>query len=185
VSSSGITVRDIEGLDPVAASLSTSSMAQQDGAQPQNARRDTRNILMKLGLEPDWLSQTPQSLREQLYDYLMTKANVTLTFYRDDQAFATTEAQVEDFQAPLFSSDPEADVSVICYDPDFYGFIQEVDSNTRSDQIPEIITYDGSSPAGIIFSMQVDRPMSEVTLYNRTPVIIWWSTPIRANLQLR
>jgi len=170
VSSNGITVRDIEGLDPVAATLSTSSIAQRDGAEPQNAHRDPRNILMKLGLEPDWASQSVSSLRNQLYDYLMTKANVNLGFYMDSNLFATSTGQVESFDAPLFTQDPEADISILCYDPDFYGFPVEIDGATRTDQVPTVIDYPGTSDAGVIFSILLSGMyMNEVSIYNTTP----------------
>lgn len=171
VSSSGITVRDIEGLDPVAATLATSSLAQLDGAQAQNARRDTRNILIKLGLEPDWASQSVGSLRSQLYDYLMTKANVNLGFYMDTELFATSAGQVESFDCPLFVQDPEADISIICYDPDFFGFPVEIDGATRTDQVPTVIDYPGTSDAGVIFTILLanGQSMNEVSIYNTTP----------------
>lgn len=170
VAASGITVREITGLDPVAASLSTSSIAQRDGAQPQNSRRDVRNIVMKLGLEPDWATQTVQSLRFQLYDYFMTKANVRLGFYIDDNLFVTTYGQVEDFNAPQFTQDPEADISVICYDPDFYAVAPvEQPGTTRTDSVPTVISYPGTSDAGVIFNLLVDRNLSEVSIFNRTP----------------
>lgn len=170
VSSSGITVRDIEGLDPVAATLSSTSMAQLDGAQPQHSRRDTRNIVMKLGLEPDWASQSVGMLRAQLYDYLMTKANVNLGFYIDSNLFATSAGQVESFDSPLFSQDPEADISIVCADPDFYGFPVEIDGATRTDQVPTTIDYPGTSDAGVIFSILLSGMyMDEISIYNTTP----------------
>src|SRR5450756_1275481 len=69
--SAGYVVRDVEGLSPVKATLTSSSMAQEDGAQPQNATRTTRNILLKIGLEPDYVTNDVQSLRSDLYDYFM------------------------------------------------------------------------------------------------------------------
>lgn len=170
VSSGGITVRDIEGLDPVAATLSTSSKAQQDGADPQNARRDTRNIVLTLGLEPDWVSQSVASLRSQLYQYLMTKANVNLGFYVDSNLFATSAGQVESFDAPLFTQDPQAVASVICYDPDFIGLPIALTGATRMDQVPTVIDYPGTSPAGLIFSILLaGQYMTDLSIYNTTP----------------
>lgn len=182
VGSSGITVRDIEGLDPVAATLSTSSKAQQDGADPQNSRRDTRNIVMTLGMEPDWASQSVASLRSMLYDYLMTKANVNLGFYVDSDLFATSAGQVESFDAPLFTQDPQAVASVICYDPDFYGFPVEIDGATRTDQVPTSIDYPGTSEAGVIFSILLaGQYMTDVSIYNTTPSNVVQKMTIEGN----
>lgn len=119
--SSGYLVKEIDGLDPVDASLTSTVMAQVDGAQPQNASRSTRNITMKLGFEPDYVNTTVQLLRKALYGYLMPKDMVQLSFYDDGVLYAYTTGQVESFQAPFFASDPEVDISIICYDPDFYS----------------------------------------------------------------
>jgi hypothetical protein len=149
-------------LGPVAAALTTSSLAQVDGAQPQNARRDIRNITMKLGLQPDYVTSTVQSLRSTLYDYLLTKANVGLGFYIDDVLTYVTSGQVETFDNPLFSDDPEADISIICYDPDLYGpNAQTLSTNTRSDTNANLVDYGGTSEAGLIFSLNVNRVVTD------------------------
>jgi len=169
-SSAGYIVRDIEGLDPVKAVLTSSSMAQVDGAQAQNARRDIRNITMKLGFDPDFVTNTVQSLRSALYDYLMPKDNILLGFYIDGQIYAVTEGQVEDFNNSMFSADPEVDISILCYDPDFYGPAEEtLTSATVSDTNTNTITYEGSSETGVIFTLNVNGLVSTFSLYNTTP----------------
>jgi hypothetical protein len=168
--SGGYSVRDIEGLDPVNAALTSSSVAQVDGAQFQNARRDVRNITMKLGLEPDYAVTTVQSLRSGLYDFLMPKSNVQLGFYLDNVLYAITSGQVESFQNVLFSADPEVDVSIICYDPDLYGPTAAVlSNNTRTDTNSNVVNYPGSSDAGVIFVLNVNRVLTDFWIINTTP----------------
>ena len=169
-SSNGYVVKDIEGLDPVTATLTTSSLAQVDGVQFQNAQRTSRNITMKLGLQPDYVSTTVDSLRTALYDYLMPKANILLGFYKDGVLFATTAGQVESFENSMYSSDPEVDISVICYDPDFYAPAPVVtDIDTVMDTTATLINYAGTSDAGIIFTINVNRDMGSFSLYNVAP----------------
>ena len=168
--SSGYSVREVDGLGPVAATLTSSSIAQVDGAQPQNSRRDVRNITMKLGLEPDYVNTTVQSLRSALYDYLITGAIVGLNFYIDDVLTFVTSGQVETFDCPLFVNDPEADISIICYDPDLYGPAPVVLSNsTRSDTNTNLVTYPGTSEAGVIFTLNVDRVLTDFWITNARP----------------
>lgn len=168
--SGGYSVRDIQGLDPVQAAISTSSQAQVDGAQFQNAQRGIRNITMKLGLEPDYLLTTVDSLRARLYDYFMTKSNLSLTFWKDGSVFAVCSGQVETFDCPMFVQDVEADISIICFDPDFYAITPTViSSGTVSDTTVNAIQYDGTSDAGLVFSLAVNRIMSSFTLYNTQP----------------
>lgn len=169
-SSSGYAVKEIDGLDPVNATLTTSSLAQVDGAQPQNASRGTRNITMKLGLEPDFLSTTVDSLRFGLYDYLMPKSNIAMKFYKDGVYFASASGQVESFENSMFSADPEVDISIICYDPDFYAPVAvELDSDTVSTTDTTTISYPGTSDTGVIFTLSIDRDLDDLTLYNTAP----------------
>ena len=164
-------VRDIEGLDPVAATLTSSSFAQVDGAQPQYARRDIRNITMKLGLNPDYSMNTVQSLRLSLYDYLLPKANVALGFYLDGVLYAITSGQVETCDSPMFTQDPEMDVSIVCYDPDFYAPSGlTLSTHTQSDYTTtSLIQYEGTSEAGFEFVLSVDRSFTNLTIANTTP----------------
>ena len=166
----GYSVREIDGLGPVAATLTSSSIAQVDGAQAQNARRDIRNITMKLGLEPDYVTTTVQSLRSSLYDYLLPKALVGLNFYIDDVLTFVTSGQVETFDNPLFVSDPEADISIVCYDPDLYAPAPVVlSANTRSDTNTNLVTYDGTSEVGVIFTLILNRTLSDFWITNARP----------------
>lgn len=145
-------------------------MAQVDGALPQNARRDIRNILIKLGLEPDYSSSTVQSLRSSLYDYFLPKANVQIGVYLDDVLFVVTQGQVENFQNPMFTDDPEADISIVCYDPDLYAPTSSVlSANTTSGTDFQTITYPGTTDTGVVFALNVNRIMSSFALYNTTP----------------
>jgi hypothetical protein len=170
-SSAGYVVEDIEGLDPVTATLTTSSLAQVDGATPQNAQRTTRNITMTLGLQPDFVTNSVQSLRSALYDYLITKANVKMGFYLDGSLFAITSGQVEDFQNTIFSADPAVDISIICYDPDFYAPSQTSQSgDTVSDTTTMDVVYPGTTETGVIFTLNVNATITGgLTVYNTAP----------------
>jgi hypothetical protein len=157
-------------LGPVAASLTSSSLAQVDGAQAQNARRDIRNITMKIGFEPDYVITTVQSLRSALYDYLLPKALVGLNFYIDDVLTLVTSGQVETFDNPLFTDTPEADISIVCYDPDLYGPAPVVLSDdTRSDTNTNLVNYPGTSEAGLIFTLNVDRALTDFWITLQRP----------------
>jgi Siphovirus-type tail component, C-terminal domain len=169
-SSGGYEVKDIEGLDPVNATLTTTSLAQVDGAQAQSSRRSTRNITMKLGFVPDYKTTTVQSLRSALYDYLFPQANIVIGVYLDGILFAKTSGQVESFDNVLFSSDPEVAISIICYDPDLYSpSLSSIDGNTSSSTSTNEVPYDGTSKAGVIFTLSVNRALTSFTLYNTTP----------------
>lgn len=170
-SSAGYVVEDIEGLAPVNAALTTSALAQVDGATPQNAQRGTRNITMTLGFAPDYITNTVQSLKTALYDYLLPKANVKMGLYMDGSLFAVAAGQVESFENTLFSADPAVDISIICYDPDFYApSVVSASLDTVSDTTITEISYAGSTEAGVIFTLSIDRDdLTSFTLYNTAP----------------
>jgi hypothetical protein len=170
--SNGYTIREITGLDPVPATLTSSSMAQRDGAQFQNARRELRNIVIKLGLDPNYTEQTVASLRSNLYNYFMPKENVSLGFYIDEGLTYFINGQVEDFNNAMFSADPEVDISILCYDPDFYSPAPVVVSiDTVNGTIETPITYGGTSDVGLIFSMTLTHDLDDgVAIYNTPPL---------------
>lgn len=169
-SSGGYIVKDIQGLDPVKATLTSSSLAQMDGAQLHNARREPRNIIIKLGLAPDYISNDVASLRSDLYNYFMPKSVVTFGLYRDDVLWGTTDAVVETMDNNMFSSDPEVDISLICYDPDFYSpSLTHSPGTTVNGLTTRAITYGGTSDAGVIFGFTFPAAASEVRLYNTKP----------------
>lgn len=168
--SGGYVVKDITGLDPVKASISSSAFAQLDGATFQGSRRDTRNILMKLGIEPDYSTQTVAELRAALYAFFMPKTNLRIHFYNDGLYFAGATGQVESCEAPPFTKDPEVNVSVICFDPNLVGAdLITVAGNTVATATEQTINYPGTVETGYVFTLNVNRSIAGFTIYNRRP----------------
>ena len=168
--SGGYAVIDMQGLDPVKATQVATTLAQVDGAQYQSSRVDPRNITFKLGFVPNYATQTVASLRTALYDYLMPKSVVTLKFYVDGSLFATTVGVVESCDTPMFSQNPEVDVSIMCYDPGFYAPSTTVFNGTSvTGGTTSTITYAGTYDTGIIFSLTQDALSNAVSVYNTLP----------------
>lgn len=172
-SSAGYTIKSIDGLDPVKATITSSSFAQLDGSQQQSARRENRNIIVSIGMEPYSGGSTVRALRTALYAYFMPKAFLIFKFYEDDVLTATIEGQVESCEAPLFSKDPELKVSVICFDPAFQAPTPTVvNGNTVSTSTEQMIDYPGTIEVGYDFQLNINRTIaagSGFTIYNRRP----------------
>lgn len=178
-SSTGFVVRSIEGLGPVKATLVSTSFANGDGEQYHSARREVRDINIQLGLEPDWAVNDIQDLRDQLYDYFMPKTEVILGFHMDKRVSESTivqrrdvqiSARIEDFSSVLFTSDPVVDISMRCFDPDFYDPIPVVvDGLTVSDLTETILTYTGTVETGLEFTLSPNQSASEFAIYLRAP----------------
>lgn len=167
-SSDGYLIKEIEGLDPVRATISSSPFGQLDGSQYHASRRENRNIVMKLGLEPDFATETVQELRARLYAFLMPKSFVTLRFFLDDLYFAEITGRVETLEAPLFTKEPEATTSILCFDPDFTttGGVQYT-GFTVTDATEQLIAYPGTTDTGFILKLLIDRDLSAFTIFNR------------------
>lgn len=168
--STGLIVEDIDGLDPVKATIVSTSFAQLDGVQYHSSRREARNIKFKLGLEPDYILSSVLDLRKRLYKFFMPKSNTNLRFYMSDGLTVDISGRVESFETPLFAKEPTVDISVLCFDPDFYNPIPVVLSGLSTSALPEtLVYYDGTIETGIKFVLRVNRALSAFTFYHRLP----------------
>jgi Phage tail protein len=167
----GYTVLDIEGTDPVKAVIVTSSFANVDGEQFESSRREARDVVLKLGLEPGGENGTGRQLRNNLYKYLMPQMSVTLRFYDDEMEaeFVDIQGVVETFDCPLYVQEIEATINIRCLQSDFY----EIDSTiveglTTNDVVETIIDYNGTIETGILFNITMDRAVPEFMIYHRS-----------------
>ena len=167
---SGLIVQQIDGLDPVKATLVSSGFAQKDGELYQSSRREKRNIRIQLGLYPDPLSDTVRSLRDRLYRFFMSKSEVSLRFIHDEEEDVDIVGRVESCETALFSAEPAVDISIICFDPDFFDPDPVVlTGNSVGSGTEMLVEYAGTVDTGIEFTLNVNRTLSDFTLYHRTP----------------
>jgi hypothetical protein len=192
--SAGFVVRNIDGLGPVKATLVSSSFANMDGGQYHSARREPRNIVLTLGLEPDYAFQGVQALRDQLYQFFMPKSKATLDFHMFDKFTQNIETQtkdliiearIEDFDSALFTKDPTAVISMMCYDPDFVDpRLIEFNGPVGTSLVEQDLYYEGTVETGVLFNISPNEDLSDFTIYHRPPdgtlVTIDFSYPILA-----
>jgi hypothetical protein len=167
----GYVVKDIQGLDPVKANLVSASFANMEGEQYHASRREKRNLVFTLGLEPDPVFGTARTLRKKLYDHLMPKSNVLIRFHDDDLGVVEIWGRVETLECPLFVQEPEATISILCFNPDFYE-PEVIVFNGLSTQgsVEAVINYTGTIETGIKFSLTADRLIdSGLVIYHRAP----------------
>jgi hypothetical protein len=167
--SAGLILEQIEGLDPVKATLVSSSFARLDGEQYHSSRRETRNLKFRLGLEPDYIVDSVQDLRQRLYTFFMPKSEVILTFRDSNNSSVVIRGRVETFETPFFTKEPAVDISIICFDPDFIDNTQILlSSGTVATEVETLIDYEGSVDSGLVFILNADRAISEFTIYQRS-----------------
>lgn len=166
--SGGYSIKDITGLDPVKATIVSSSFAGIDGVQYQSSRRDARNIVLKIGYFPDWVGSTPKMLRDKLYKWCMPKRPITIKFFEDDGLVVEIMGRVESNASPRFTSDPDATVSVVCFLPDFVGMTNELFSGSSvADTVESTLNYIGTTETGFLFTLYPNRSISGFSLYQR------------------
>lgn len=168
--SEGTILTEIEGLDPVKASIVSSKLAGVDGSQYRNSVRDERNIVLKFELVSDYVDNPVFAVRRRLYRFFMPKSYVTLWFYDDAGIEATISGRVESCEAPMFSQEPALNASILCFNPDFVDTsFETVSGSTVYSSLESTIDYEGTVPAGIEFTLFADRDISAFTIYNRPP----------------
>lgn len=181
--SNGFAVENIQGLDPGKATITSSPYAKKSGGRFQSSRRETRNILLLIGLEPDYVNHTVRDLRTQLYSYLMPENQIFLRFYDSDGLTVNIEGRVESFEIALFSQTPAVYVSILCFDPDFTALDSILISrNTVASSTEFLVEYDGTAETGINFVLNVDRSLTEFTIYHRGPDNVTTSLDVAATM---
>ena len=171
--SNGHVVRDIRGLDPVKSTIVTSSFATMEGQQKQASSRESRNIVFELGYAPNFsINETVRDLRSRLYRYFTSGTDVELTFYMTDGLTVKTTGTVESCEAPLFVREPQTDVSIICYDPDFIdvNLVEMHTQFTTTDVFGSPIVIDGTSKTGLdSLRFTANQSLDGFTVYHTTP----------------
>lgn len=151
-----VQIRNIDGLGPVKADISTTPSGTSRGETYQGSSTGKRNIVLTLGLNPDWAVQTVSSLRRLLYAYFMPQQWCKLRFFSDEMPTTDIEGYVESFEPNMFSQDPEIQISIINPKPDFIEidatiFRGAVDDGSNQ----QVVNYDGSVTSGL--ELRVDR----------------------------
>ena len=168
--SGGYTVKDIDGINPVKATIVSSKFAQLPGSQYQSSRRENRNIVITLGIEQNNSSMSVADRRAILYGFFMPTAEVFLKFFVDDVYFAYASGRVESFETSIFSKEPEVVISILSFDPDLIAPSSVVvNGSSVSTTTEQSVTYNGTTVAGFLFKLMVDRAITEMTIYNNTP----------------
>lgn len=168
-----VQIRNIDGLEPVKASVNTSLFGSVDGAAFTGASVSSRNIVLTIHSNPDWHTWKYEDLRKLIYAYFMSKRPVRLVFYSDEDPPVEISGIVESVDNNIFSKDQEFNVSVVCPDPYFISLDPKVitGQSTSSGGTPRTIVYNGSvetgfrvkvssssGPAPTIIGIQVGSP---------------------------
>jgi hypothetical protein len=155
-SSDPIQIRNIDGLGPVPAAINTSQYGSIEGEFYNGSTKGKRNIVMTVGLNPNWANQTMEGLRQLLYSYFMTGNEVTLRITSTHMATVEITGYVETFEPNMFSKDPEMQISIICPQPALIAVAATVVTGVVGalpDVDPTIINYQGTEDCGFVLDV--------------------------------
>lgn len=180
-----IQIRNIEGLDPVKASISTSPRAYIDGVTFTGSDIPARNIVLTLHPNPDWRAWTYEKLRRLIYQYFMPKRPIRLVFTTDEVGSVEISGVVESIDANLFSKDPEFLVSVICPDPYFTAIdpIVVTGQTIRIGENTTVISYNGDVESGVIVKVTFtsDNPPTSIGIQLGDPSLGYFNLSASVN----
>lgn len=176
-------IRNIDGLEPVKADVNTSRYGSVDGEFYISSSVGKRNIVITIGLNPNWADQTYEALRKILYLYFMPKTQVTLKFTSTHMPPVQISGYVESCEPSIFSKDPEMQVSIICNQPYFEAISASALSGTTTaltDNTTTDVDYPGDIPVGFIMDISADSggttfTNSEVRIINTTPTLQFYA----------
>lgn len=162
-----IQITDISGLDPVEATVNTSSLGDVDGAAYIGTEVPDRNIVLTLRPNPDYSNWTFDRLRRFIYSYFMPRASVKLVFYNDEVPDFPVEINgiVEHVGANPFSKDPEFLVSIVCPDPYFTSTKGETISGSISGGMNLVdVPNAGNIPIGVYLKVDYESASTPANL---------------------
>lgn len=188
-SSDPVHIRGVDGLGPVKAELVSTQSGSGRGEIPQGSSVGKRNIVLTLGLNPDWEEYTISSLRQLLYRYFLPTQWCKLRFFTDDIGVVDIEGDVESFEPNLFAQDPEMQISIICYKPDFVSADATIINGVVDNgTIESVFDYIGSVGTG--FELRVESATAnpdytgKFTITVKAPLTpqIFEVTPVTVNV---
>ena len=157
--SSGIILRGIQGLDPVKANLVSSEFAMMDGTLFQAARRESRNIILQMGLDSRYGGLSNTEIRHELYRVFMPKTQARLTFSQTTKPPVEITGHVEVVSAPIFTKEPTFGVSILCNDPDFINPVPDTFSGEGypSGMVMRDVDYAGTVASGVEIEVSMNN----------------------------
>lgn len=143
-----VQILNIEGIDPVKATVATSPYGSVDGTSYTGSSVLNRNIVLTIKPNPNWDTWTYENLRKLLYSYFMPKLVVRLVFYSDDFPPVEIYGVVEGVEGTIFSKEPTLQVSVVCPDPYFRAVNPTI--LTGQNGVLNTFEYNGNVESGMV-----------------------------------
>lgn len=163
-------VRNIDGLGPVKANISTIESGIDPGGIYLSGKDGVRNIVITMGFDPDYnAGWSLTDIRNRLYEVFMPQSKVELEFTTEHKGVLLIDGIVESHEPVIFSKDPLVQISIICVDPYFRTTAPETVVNVpseASDMPIFFIPFDGEVPVGfkMEYTLANDKPSGTILM---------------------
>jgi hypothetical protein len=169
-----VQIKNIDGLGPVPASVNTIQYGSVDGEFYNDSTVGKRNIVLTVGINPNWAEQSIEEIRQIMYTYFLPKSKITLRFNSTHMAEVAIDGVVETFEPNLFAKTPEYQISIICPKPDFIATTSTIETGVTlpiNDEGFSLIDYQGTSETGFVLTVSSADLSSgaEFRAYNQAP----------------
>lgn len=158
-------LKDIDGLGPVKAEISSVDLAAEAGQAFLYARDSSRNITMTLEFNPDWKTDSDTtSLRRKLYEVFMPKTRVELALTDTEMGVMSIVTYVETHEPVIFSQKPSVQISMLAMEP----YFRKPPEGTLTYQVPNSrissfsVPFDGDVPVGFAMECTLTQARANV-----------------------
>lgn len=107
-------LKDVTGLEPPTRTIFRKKTTREGGIR-QGLRAEDRQIVMTVGLQPNWdTGQTPSDLRDELYPLLSPPYGRPVNFkvMNGGTVLATVDGDISTFEATIFDKDPAVQITI-------------------------------------------------------------------------
>jgi len=170
--SSGLVIKEIDGLGSLEADISTTSMSVGDGTYATRSRVEARSITVTLiYIFKPGVAHTIEDTREMLYNYVIPGAELDIQVLSDNREMYI-QGFVEDVDTDMFQQSVTTSFSVLCPDPYFYDISEtavelQVISSSNSDDPETFVPNDGDVECGVrIEFTNFTSESGELTFYS-------------------
>lgn len=154
-------LKGADGLDAPEVDVFITQSLNQGGVY-QGRRPQGREVVLLVGLLPEWnVGQTAEELRTTLYGLLTPRSGsfMQIQIMLDETVVAYADGQIKKMVAPIFSQDPEVQITIGCVHPQFFAPSPKVLSpykSTLNGFSSFTITNEGTAPAGFTLSFTLN-----------------------------
>lgn len=159
----GLVIKQVEGLNPVKASVSVTNSANNSGGVFNSSKKETRNIVFTFGIIGNGI-RTVEECRLLLYSTFAVGSLIKIKILSDKRICIAT-GYVESNEVSPYSKEEESVVSIICPDPGLYGLydntiIANRSSEDSSSTLISTYEYKGDCETGGVITIGVNHELT-------------------------